>query len=217
MAAPLTLDRPAPGAAPGTTRNEDRRWLGVFALWLVLALGASALGVVSMDRLALVPAGVLAGVLALVLAYLRVPSFRAFARGIDLRVPLLFHFVRLPIGIAFLVLESFQRLDPTFATRAGWGDVLAGGLALVAALAVPAHTRGRRALVAAWNVIGLADILMVVATAQWVIFLSGHPETMAVMTGFPWSAIPLFFVPVVIATHFLVFARLRADSPQRDS
>ena len=135
MAASLTLDRPAPGAAPGTTRNEDRRWLGVFALWLVLALAASALGVVSMDRLALVPAGLLAGVLALVLAYRRVPSFRAFARGIDLRIPILFHFVRLPIGIAFLVLESFQRLDPTFATRAGWGDVLAGGLALVAALA----------------------------------------------------------------------------------
>ncbi|MDQ3037392.1 MAG: hypothetical protein M3Y87_33665 [Myxococcota bacterium] len=191
--------------------SSDRRWIAAFALWLAAALGASASGLLSLDRLPLVPLFLGGGVAALALAYARVPSFRDFAQRIDLRVVIAVHLVRAPIGIAFLVLESFQRLDPIFATRAGWGDILAGALAIVALLAVPASTRARRSIVRAWNVVGLADILMVVATAQYLIFFSGHPETLAVMAGFPWGAIPLCIVPIVIATHLLVFARLRRD------
>ncbi|WP_236519876.1 hypothetical protein [Sandaracinus amylolyticus] len=191
-------------SAPVPT-SHDRRWHVVFGAWLVLALLASALGVITPARMALVPLSITGGTLALVLAYRRVPSFRAFAQRVDLRVPILFHFVRLPIGAGFLVLASQGRLDPTFATIAGYGDIVAGGLALVAALAFPS----RLAIVRVWNVIGLADILVVVATAQRILFFSGHPETMSGMAAFPWSVIPTFVVPVVIATHLLVFSATR--------
>ncbi|AKF09253.1 hypothetical protein [Sandaracinus amylolyticus] len=193
-----TLSAPVP-------TSTDRRWHFALGAWLALAVLASALGLLTPERLPLVPLSIAGGTLALVIAYRRVPSFRAFAQRIDLRVPILLHFVRLPIGVAFLVMASRGALDPTFATIAGYGDILAGGLALVAA-AMPSRT----GIVRAWNVIGLADILLVVATAQRILFFSGHPETMSTMAAFPWSTIPTFVVPLVIATHLLVLARLSA-------
>ena len=90
--------------------------------------------------------------------------------------------------------------------------------AIAAVLACPITTRARRAAVLVWNAIALADIVAVVATAQWVLFLSGHPETMGALTTFPWSVIPFFVVPIVIATHGLIFARAwHALGGQRDS
>lgn len=211
MSTSLMAPRPPPDATLAGRRDDDRRWFGVFALWLVIALLASGLGVVARERIVLVPIAIAGGVLALTLAYFREPSFRAFAQRVDLRIPILFHVVRLPIGIVFLVYEAQGRLDPTFANRAGRGDVLAGALAAVAALAWPARTSVRRAIVGAWNSIGLVEILLVVATAQYLLFAKGRVAGMLPLATFPGSAIPLFVVPVVIATHFLIFARLRVE------
>ena len=59
----------------------------------------------------------------------------------------------------------------------------------------------------AWNLFGLVDILLVVLTAQRILFLSGHPETMAPLLRFPLQLVPLLIVPLVITTHLLVFRR----------
>lgn len=208
---PTSLSAPpaAPDATLARTHDDDRRWFVAFALWLGAALLASALGVVTRERALVLPIAIAGGVLALTLAYFRVPSFRRFAQRVDLRIPILFHVVRLPIGIVFLVSGAQGRLEPTFARGAGWGDILAGALAIVAALAWPALTRLRRAVVGTWNVFGLADILLVVASAQYLLFVAGRAASMSLLATFPGSAIPLFVVPLVIATHFLIFTRLR--------
>lgn len=201
-----SLARAASESSTASLR-DDRLWFGALTLWGLTGFVASALGWVSMDRLPIVPATIVGSVLVLALAYRRVASFRSFARRIDLRIPILFHVVRLPIGAAFLVLEAQGRLPATFATRAGWGDVLTGGLAVGAAIAA---AKGHARLVGAWNLLGLVDILMVVGTANYLLFVAGRPEALRTMTAFPWSAIPIVVVPLVIATHVLVYARLRA-------
>ncbi len=192
----------------GPARSSDRSVILALSIWATVAASAAALGVFSPTRVALVPITVVGTTLVLVLAYRFSAPMRAFADGIDLRVPILFHLVRAPIGVAFLALAARGELDPVFAFRAGWGDVVAGLLAVVAAVAVPVVTPARRAIVLAWNVIGLSDIVMVFATAQSILFFSDHPETMFTLARFPYALIPVLVVPLVFATHFLVFVRV---------
>jgi hypothetical protein len=96
-------------------------------------------------------------------------------------------------------------LDADFARIAGWGDIVSGVVALFAAAFVGRPLE--RQVVRTWNVIGLVDIVLVVLTAQRILLFSDHPETMALFTQFPFPLIPLFVVPLVIATHLLVFRR----------
>ncbi len=119
------------------------------------------------------------------------------------------HVVRLPIGLAFLALGARGELHPLFATRAGWGDVVAGGLSLGAlALIARGEARHRGALLV-WNAIGFADIVMVVATAQRILLGTDAPEKMMRLAGFPGALLPTFLVPLVLFSHGMLFARWR--------
>ena len=93
----------------------------------------------------------------------------------------------------------------TFASVAGFGDLATGLLALVTGLAA---SRSRPAL-ALRCTIGLIDIVVVVLTAQRILLFSDHPQTMSLLLGFPGVLLPTFLVPLIMATHLLVFARLR--------
>jgi hypothetical protein len=180
----------------------------LFLLWVGLALLVAASGLIVPERVKLVPVLFLGTLLGLVVAYWRAPSMRRFADGVDVRVPILFHVVRIGFGVGFLVLGARGELDATFAERAGWGDVVAGGLAIPAALVARGSAAWASRAVLAFNVIGLADILMVFFTAQWVILFSGHPETMFAIARFPFSTIPPLVLPLIFATHFLIFRRV---------
>jgi hypothetical protein len=68
-------------------------------------------------------------------------------------------------------------------TRVGWGAVLA------------------------WNIFGFLDILFVVATAARLGL--ADPHSMRALLQLPLSLLPTFLVPVIIATHVIIFARLR--------
>jgi hypothetical protein len=183
---------------------DPRRAILGLSAWAAIALALAASGVLSVERRFLIPPLILGSVAALVVLYARAPSLRALADGVDLRVPILFHVIRAPIGASFLVLMA-DGLDADFARIAGYGDILSGSLAVVAAAF--AHDRARRWVVRGWNALALADILLVVLTAQRILVLSDHPESMALLTRFPMAMIPLFIVPLVIATHLLVFRR----------
>ncbi len=182
--------------------------LYAIAAWLALALVVALSEAITMERRFAVPI-VLASLVALLVAlYRRGGALRALADGLDARTLVLFHVVRAPIGVAFLVLMG-QGLDGTFARIAGVGDLISGGLALAVGL-FAVRSRG---LVLAWNAIGLADILLVVFTAQRILIFSDHPGTMAILVHFPGMLLPTFLVPLVIATHVLLFARLRTAAP----
>ena len=134
---------------------------------------------------------------------------RTWAKTVDLRGPILLHVLRIGFGAAFLWLYSRGEMSGQFALRAGPGDIAVGILAILAAIAVARNTRGRRLAVWVWNVVGLADMLVTVASAQSVLF-SPEAASMAAFTRFPYSLLPFFIVPLILLTHALVFVRLRS-------
>ena len=93
-----------------------------------------------------------------------------------------------------------------FAVPAGWGDITIATFAVVLLAGWPWLRRYCGALLF-WNVFGLLDILFVVADAarQGLI----DPASMAVLLRLPLSLLATFLVPLIIASHLLIFARLR--------
>ncbi len=71
----------------------------------------------------------------------------------------------------------------------------------------PFRTPGQRRALFAWNVFGLADMLLVVAGA--VRLFVTDPAAGAVMQRLPMSLLPTFVVPLVLASHVLLFVWLR--------
>ena len=60
-----------------------------------------------------------------------------------------------------------------------------------------------------WNIAGFADILFVVSTAARLGL--AEPQSMKALTEFPLALLPTFLVPIIIATHLLIFFRLAVD------
>ncbi len=203
----MTTTTPAPALSTPTplAPSERRTVAWLFAVWLAGALAVGASGLYSLERRALVPLTIASLVLAQLVAYRAEGHvLRRFADGIELRAIALFQAVRLPVGVAFLVLAS-HGLDATFARVAGWGDVVSGLFALGVALAAPRS----RAVWWAWTLVGLGDIAVVIVTAQRILLFSDHPQTMMLLAGLPGALLPTFLVPLVVTTHLLVIARLR--------
>ena len=91
-------------------------------------------------------------------------SFRRWALAVDPRALVLIHVTRF-VGFYFLWLYSRGELPCAFAVPGGWGDIAVAATAIAVCL-FTGPTPGRAAaLVVAWNIFGLVDILMVVATA----------------------------------------------------
>ncbi len=114
------------------------------------------------------------------------------------------HAVRF-VGITFLILSARGALAPVFAARAGWGDLIAalGAVALVVAGLRP------KWLVYAWNTFGLLDLIVAVGTAT-LVAKSGAVPGMQPLTHLPLNLVPMFFVPVLVASHVAIFRRLNA-------
>jgi hypothetical protein len=177
---------------------------GILALWLLIAIGLGASG-----RLASlqppVPQLVLAGLtLLLIIAGALLPGFRLWLAGINLRQIVAFHITRF-VGIYFLVLHARGELPFAFAVPGGWGDIVIAVGALVLVLLVP-DLSARRMWVMTWNLLGLADIIFVVATATRLAL--ADPASMQALLRLPLSVVPTFLVPLIIASHFLLLRRL---------
>lgn len=176
-----------------------------FGGWFFVAL---ALGRLELLRGAPPPAvggTVIIMVLLQLVAFRRWDAFRMWALSADLRLPVLVHLVRF-VGVSFLVLHAQGRLPAGFALPAGWGDIAVAALAPVVALNLGSGGRSGRWTAGIWNLIGLADILMVVSTALRLGF--DDPRIGATMTSLPHVLLPLFVVPILIASHLLIALRL---------
>lgn len=57
-----------------------------------------------------------------------------------------------------------------------------------------------------WDLVGLIDILFVVATATRLAI--SDPESMGELLRLPLSLLPTFLVPIIIFTHIIIFVRL---------
>ena len=178
------------------------------ALWSWLL---AALAVGRSEILARLPAPVTPAVLAaltgaLVLAYRLIGSFRAWVDSIDLRAIVLFHVTRF-VGFYFLVLFWRGDLPYAFAVPGGLGDIAVAVLALVVAL-LPFSDFNRARFTYLWNVIGFIDLLLVVGTALRFAF-SRQSYELAELTRLPLSLLPTFLVPLLLASHLAIFARLK--------
>jgi hypothetical protein len=136
-------------------------------------------------------------------------AFRSRVNQVHLRTLILFHLVRF-VGIYFLVLNANGDLPSRFAVPAGWGDI-AIALGAVALLSIPGAIQARWAVLT-WNTLGLIDILFAVSTAAGI--ASAAPNAMGALTVLPLSFLPTMIVPLIIASHVVIFFRLtRKKSP----
>jgi hypothetical protein len=180
------------------------RFVVIAAFWLGAAIALGASGVLQQ----LAPPGsqlVVAGLTgALLLAWRLSYGLRQWLAAIDSRALIALHLTRF-IGIYFLVLCRRGELLCTFATPAGWGDILVATLAAVLLIGWNQITRSR-VWIFAWNALGLLDILFVVASAAR--HTMADPGSMAPMLKLPLNLLLTFLVPLIIASHVLIFSRL---------
>lgn len=101
------------------------------------------------------------------------------------------------IGMVFLVPGVVSDgLPGSFATFAAYGDLATGLIAMLALVALRYKWVGAIAIVWLFNVLGLADLLKALPQTH----LAPHFEA-------AWY-IPTFLVPLLLVTHFMMFARL---------
>lgn len=176
---------------------------GVFAglvVWFVLALISSAswLRLASAPAIAIIVWSLTAIVM---LLWWRVPLVRSWVDSLPLRALIVLHLCRF-VGFYFLILGREGRLPEAFAFPAGVGDI---AVAFVALALVASRLVQSRWLVIAWNILGLADIIAVVFNAlrcglrDW--------QSMAALRELPLAMLPTFFVPLILASHILIFVR----------
>lgn len=188
------------------------RFPGAAAVTLVLWLGFAAVaGLTGLFSTLPFPGGqlIILGFAALALTAGIAPSrLRDWIDRVPLRTLVGVNALRL-VGIYFLMLGARGELSGAFAARAGWGDIAAATLALVLVFMGDPRTSGQRLLYHVWNVFGFLDLVVAVGTAT-IVTLQGTVPGMTPLFSWPLSLVPVFFVPLFLANHVLIFRRLRA-------
>ncbi len=101
------------------------------------------------------------------------------------------------IGMVFLVPGVLaQPLPDGFAIPAAYGDLLAGVLALLALVLLRGGSKGAIGAVWLFNVVGTVDLLNAL-----------RHQNVVQDFGATWY-IPTLLVPLLLVTHFMIFARL---------
>jgi hypothetical protein len=200
-------------ASPALRSSGATRVLVVLALWFFVAIGLGLSGALGgRDQ---PPIGLAAAITIPLLAFavdgwLGAPLFR---KVLDLPLPALIAVQTYRIGgVFFLVAWAQGALPAAFALPAGLGDVAIGLLAPFVAAAVSQRTPGHRFWATAWNVAGLADLVIalflgVTHTDSPLGIFATHPTTDA-LGRYPFSLIPTFLVPIAVILHALALRRL---------
>jgi hypothetical protein len=174
--------------------------------WLIVALLLGLTGTFHRIpvRMPVVAAALTAAVL---ICLALIPKVRARALAGGPRPLVAFHLTRF-VGFYFLWLFSLGVLPRDFAVPAGWGDVIIAAWAAALLFIKDWSSREMRMAVLLWNAFGLFDILMVMALAARQ--AAADPGFQNGLASLPLSLLPTFIVPMVIATHVLVFVWLAA-------
>jgi hypothetical protein len=182
------------------------RVTAIVVLWFLMAAAFAARGFFASLKPP-APQAMIAG-LAFVawLATRRVGWLRAWSDTVDPRVLVLPHLFRAVAAAGFLQAVSRAELPAGFALPAAWGDFAVAALAALLLCAGAIRTRYHARAWQAWNVLGLIDIVLVVANAAR--FGLAHPAAMSPMLRLPLALLPSFLVPIVFVTHALLFDRL---------
>ena len=116
-------------------------------------------------------------------------------------------------GLIFLILYAGGSLPGAFAWPAGVGDVLVGLLAPVVGVAYVRGWRGSAALLRAWNLLGIADLVVAVSTGFLTspspVQLLALDRPNVLISAFPLAMIPVFLVPLAVLLHLASLQKLR--------
>ena len=192
-------------SVPSTPARTRSVLLGA-SVWLVLAIVASLAGV-PQKLTPPAPQIVLLLLTVALLAFGRIYApLRAWIVTVDIRVLAGLHVTRALAGAGFLWAASRGTLSPGFANIAGYGDIAVAILAILLVVLIDPQRAVAPLLYVIWNTIGLIDIMFVVVTATRIGL--ADPVAMAQLLSFPFALIPLFLVPIIIASHVWIFERL---------
>jgi hypothetical protein len=198
--------KPAPPPPP-PSRPRARPYLIAGLIWLAAVIGLAGTGRLSQLQPPVPQLVILGLTVALILLGVALPGFRAWLATWNLRQLIAFHITRF-VGIYFLILYGQGALPYDFAVPAGWGDIAVATAALVLVLFTPDLT-SHRAWVLVWNVVGFLDIGYAVLTVTRLAL--ADPQSVINLLRLPLSIVPTFLVPIIIASHVLIFSRLMKE------
>lgn len=192
----------------------DRRrafWSGstLLTLWFLSALALSRGGFfrTTASGIPTLPLGLLIPIAVGVLWFRRSPVLRRIVDSVPQSWIVSVQFYRFE-GLIFLTLYASGFLPGPFAWPAGVGDVIVGLLAPVVGMAAR-----REGVLRAWNLLGLADLLVAVTTgfltspSPLQLLSLGQPNEL--ISAFPLVLIPVFLVPLSVLLHLASLQKLR--------
>ncbi len=186
-------------------RRGTRVLLSVLLIWgLAVAVAAEAGIYRAIYPLLLAPIIAL-GIVVPVIVYAMSRGFRAYIEAIGLRWLTAFHIWRIAAALVFFWYGANDLLPEAFVRNAGWGDFIAGFLALGVLLLPESRNR-----YLAFHLFGFADFVVAVGTGL-IFFLLRDPRMSAIQT-LPMALIPLYGVGISGANHLMAFDLLRRRS-----
>ncbi|MCF8324920.1 MAG: hypothetical protein K9I84_08170 [Leadbetterella sp.] len=146
----------------------------------------------------------------LFLVVIKLPTALKIIEKTELSELIGLHIFRL-VGCTFIFLGFYDALPKHFAYLAGIGDVLAALSSIFVVYALKEEKKYAKKLAYAWNVFGLADIIMTAILANVLTKISMDTGQMGVDTlaRFPFSLIPAIAPPTIIFLHVLIFRKLK--------
>jgi hypothetical protein len=185
-------------------------------LWIGTAVALGASGELADAGVRTVPlVGVLfaAPLAAVALAAAFVPAVRAALLALPLPLLVGLNASRV-LGFMFVLLGADGRLGGPFPYVAGWGDVIAGVLAVPTIWLVARSSAPARRIAHAWNAFGALDLLVAVVLGMTsanggALQLIDAGAGSAAMQVLPWSLIPTVLVPSLLVIHAMIYAQLR--------
>ena len=183
-------------------RRGTRVLLTVLAVWGLAVAVAAETGVYrAIYPLFLAPIIAL-GIVAPVIVYAMSKGFRAYIEAIGLRALTAFHIWRIAAALLFFWYGAHDLLPDIFVQNAGWGDLIAGLLALGVTLLPESRNR-----YLVFHIFGFADFVVAVGTGL-TLFLLNDPRMAGIQT-LPMALIPLYGVGISGASHIIAFDLLR--------
>jgi len=186
-------------------RRGTRVLLSILAIWGLAVAVCAQTGVYhALPPLLLAPIIAL-GIVVPVIVYALSGSFRAYIEAIGLRPLTAFHIWRIGAALLFFWYGAHNLLPEIFVQDAGWGDFIAGFLALGVILLPESRNR-----YLAFHLFGFTDFVVAVGTGV-VFFLLKDPRMSSIQT-LPMALIILYGVGISGASHIMAFDLLRRHS-----
>lgn len=183
-------------------RRGTRVLLSALAIWGLAVAVAAETGVYrAISPYSLAPMIAL-GIIVPVIIYGMSKSFQEYIAALGLRVLTAFHIWRIAAAFVFFWYGAHNLLPPTFVHLAGWGDLIAGILALGVTLLPESRNR-----YLTFHILGFADFVIAVGTG--LTFFLMHDPRMATIQSLPMALIPLYGVGISGACHLMAFDLLR--------